>query len=169
MQRSVSTDVVSNVQLGSVQLYVVLIMLCTGRALDCVVSALYSWGMEAWKMFCHAYSLWNDASVVGQSGCWMHRNDKHRFVCVGRGMPSRKDPKVLPRILARNRIPSSCAGISKKQQCVSECRRMKGPRHVKSNTTEEEQEWSSAVTSAAKRSCSRQAREAWWRRDASTW
>ena len=50
----ISTDVVSNVQLGSVQLYVVLIMLCTGRALDCAVSAVYSWGMEAWRMFCHA-------------------------------------------------------------------------------------------------------------------
>ena len=60
----ISTDVVSNVQLGGVQLYVVLIMLCTGRPLDCAVSAMYSWGMEAWRMFCHAYSLWNDARLV---------------------------------------------------------------------------------------------------------
>ena len=52
-----STDVVSNVQLGSMQLYVVVIMLCTGRALDCVMSALYSWDMEAWRLVCHAYSL----------------------------------------------------------------------------------------------------------------
>ena len=34
----ISTDVVSNMQLGGVQFYVVVIMLCTGRALDCVVS-----------------------------------------------------------------------------------------------------------------------------------
>ena len=32
--RSTDTDVVSNVQLGGVQLYVVLIMLCTGRDWD---------------------------------------------------------------------------------------------------------------------------------------
>ena len=98
----ISADVVSNVQLGGVQLHVVLIMLCTGKALDCAVSAMYSWGMEAWRMFCHAYSLWNDARLVVlmlevlailldtkdvgvQSGCWMHRNDKHRFECIGRG------------------------------------------------------------------------------------
>ena len=43
-----STDV-SNVQLGGVQLNVVLIMLCTRRALDCAVSAMYSWGMKAWR------------------------------------------------------------------------------------------------------------------------
>ena len=55
---------VSNVQLGGVQLYVVLIMLCTRRALDCAVSAMYSWCMNAWRMFCHAYSLWNDARLV---------------------------------------------------------------------------------------------------------
>ena len=60
----IRTDVVSNVQLGGVQLYVVMIMLCTGRALDCAVSATYSWSMEAWRMFCHAYSLWNDASTL---------------------------------------------------------------------------------------------------------
>ena len=59
----ISTDV-SNVQLGGVQLYVVLIMLCTRRALDCAVSAMYSWGMKAWRMFFHAYFLWNDARLV---------------------------------------------------------------------------------------------------------
>ena len=43
----ISTGVVSNVQLGGVQLYVIMIMMCTGRALDCAVSALDSWNMEA--------------------------------------------------------------------------------------------------------------------------
>ena len=38
----ISTDV-SNVQLRRVQLNVVLIMLCTRRALDCAVRAMYSW------------------------------------------------------------------------------------------------------------------------------
>ena len=42
----------------------VLIMLCTRRALDCAVSAMYSWCMKVWRMFCHAYSLWNDARLV---------------------------------------------------------------------------------------------------------
>ena len=44
--QKISTDVVSNVQLGSVELYVILNMLCTGRALDCVVCAKYSWRKE---------------------------------------------------------------------------------------------------------------------------
>ena len=60
----ISTDVVSNVQLGGVQLNVVLIMLFTKRALDCAVSAMYSWDTKAWRMFCHAYSLWNDVRLV---------------------------------------------------------------------------------------------------------
>ena len=59
----ISTDV-SNVQLGGVQLDVVLIILCSRRALDCAVSAMYSRGMKAWRMFCHAHSLWNDARLV---------------------------------------------------------------------------------------------------------
>ena len=58
----ISTDV-SNVQHGGVQLYVALIMLCTGRALDCAVSVMYSWSVEAWRMFCHACSLWDDAGL----------------------------------------------------------------------------------------------------------
>ena len=62
MNAEISTDL-SIVQLGGVQLSVVLIMLCTRRALDCAVSVLYSWGMKAWRMFCHAYSLWNDARL----------------------------------------------------------------------------------------------------------
>ena len=63
MNAEIGTDVVSHVQLGSVHLYVVLIVLCTRRALDCAVSAMYSWGMEAWRMFCHAYSLWDNARL----------------------------------------------------------------------------------------------------------
>ena len=76
----ISTDAVSNVQLGGVQLYVVLIMLCTRRALDCAVSAMYSWGMESCRMvmnvlsFCWTRKMWrsiwmldarwNDARLV---------------------------------------------------------------------------------------------------------
>ena len=33
------------------------------RALDCAVSVMYSLGLKAWRMFCHAYSLWNDARL----------------------------------------------------------------------------------------------------------
>ena len=58
----ISTDV-SNVWLGGVQLNVVLIMLCTRGSLDCAVSAMYSWDIKAWRMCCHAYSLWNDARL----------------------------------------------------------------------------------------------------------
>ena len=62
MNAEIITDVVSNVQLGGVQLYVVVIMLCTGRALDCAVSAmnvqLGHGGME------NGLSLWNVARLV---------------------------------------------------------------------------------------------------------
>ena len=51
----ISTDV-SNVQVGGVQLSVVVIMLCTKEALDCAVSVMYSWGMKAWGMFSRALS-----------------------------------------------------------------------------------------------------------------
>ena len=48
-----------------------------------------------------------------QPGCWMHRNDMHRIECIWTWMPLRKDLEVMPRILARNRTPSSCAGIAR--------------------------------------------------------
>ena len=100
MNAEISTDL-SIVQLGGVQLSVVLIMLCTRRALDCAVSVMYSWGMKAWRMFLScvfpverckiwcidARSIGNFAGherCGGQSGCWMHKNDKRRFECIGR-------------------------------------------------------------------------------------
>ena len=58
----ISLDV-CNVQLRRVQLNVVLIMLCTRRALDRAVSAMYSWCMKELRMFCHACSLWKDARL----------------------------------------------------------------------------------------------------------
>ena len=64
----ISTDVVSNVQLGSVQLCVVVFTLCTGRALDCAVSAMYSWSMEN-VLSCvfpvERCETWCDARSVG--------------------------------------------------------------------------------------------------------
>ena len=58
-----STDAMSNDTMTgerkarSVQLYFVLIMLCTGRALDRIANAPHGWGMEAWRMLFQAYSL----------------------------------------------------------------------------------------------------------------
>ena len=55
-----STDVMSNDTMTgekkarSVQLYFVLIMLCTGRALDRIANAPHGWGMEAWRMLFQA-------------------------------------------------------------------------------------------------------------------
>ena len=48
----------------SVQLYFVLIMLCTERALDCIANAPDGWGMEAWRMLFQAYSPKNNARLV---------------------------------------------------------------------------------------------------------
>ena len=48
----------------SVQLYFVLIMLCTGRALDRIANAPPGWGMEAWRMLFQAYSPKNHARLV---------------------------------------------------------------------------------------------------------
>ena len=113
----ISTDV-SNVQFGGVQLYGVLIMLCIRRALDCAASAMYSWVVEAWSMFCHAYSLWNDARLGvlmlevlavlldrcgGQSGCWMHQNDTRRSECIGRRRASSRSSKGASETSGRNR------------------------------------------------------------------
>ena len=45
----ISTDVVGNVQLGGVQLYVVLIMLPTGRDWNLIANVLRGWSTEAWR------------------------------------------------------------------------------------------------------------------------
>ena len=46
----ISTDVVSNVQLGGVQLFVVLIMLRTGRGWNRIANALRGWSKEALRL-----------------------------------------------------------------------------------------------------------------------
>ena len=43
--------------------------LCSLEVRSWMSSWSYSWGMEAWRMFCHAYSLWNDASTL--ASLWM--------------------------------------------------------------------------------------------------
>ena len=47
----------------SVQLYFVLIMLCTGRALDRIANAPHGWGMEAWRILFQTYSSKNNARL----------------------------------------------------------------------------------------------------------
>ena len=65
-----STDAMSNdtttgeKKARSVQLYFVLIMLCTGRALDRIANAPHGWGMEAWRMLFQTYSPKNNARLV---------------------------------------------------------------------------------------------------------
>ena len=65
-----STDAMSNDAMTgekkarSVQLYVVLIMFCTGRALDRIANAPHGWGKEAWRMLFQAYSPKNNARLV---------------------------------------------------------------------------------------------------------
>ena len=46
-----NTDVAINVQLGGVQLYVVLIMLCMGRDWNRIANALRGWSTKAWRLF----------------------------------------------------------------------------------------------------------------------
>ena len=46
----ISTDVVSNGQLGCVQLYFVPIVLCAGRVWDRSASALRGWSTKAWRL-----------------------------------------------------------------------------------------------------------------------
>ena len=48
----------------SVQLLFVLIMLCTGRALDRIVNAPHGWGMEVWRLLFQAHSPKNNARLV---------------------------------------------------------------------------------------------------------
>ena len=52
----ISSDVVSNVQLGGVQLYVVLIMLRTGRDWNRIANVLRGWSTEAWRFLFQTYS-----------------------------------------------------------------------------------------------------------------
>ena len=65
-----STDVMSNdtvtgeKKARSVQLYFVLIMLCTGRALDRIANAPHGWSLEAWRMLFQVYSPKNNARLV---------------------------------------------------------------------------------------------------------
>ena len=142
----ISTDVVSNVQLGGVQVYVVVIMLCTGRALDCAASALCSWSMEAWRMFCHAYSLWNDARLVAlmlevlailldtkdagvnlDAGCikmtsiYLNTLDVDAFTKGSKGASKGSGEK---------QDSESVCWYCEKQQRASECRKMKRDRDM---------------------------------------
>ena len=64
-----STDALSNEAMTcqkkarSVQLYLVLIMSCTGRSLDRIANAPRGWSMEAWLLF-QAFSPKNNARLV---------------------------------------------------------------------------------------------------------
>ena len=59
-----SKDVVSHVQLGGVQLYVVLIMLRTGRDWNRTANASRGWSTEAWRFLFQTYSPKSDARLV---------------------------------------------------------------------------------------------------------
>ena len=66
----VSTDVLSNEAMTgqskakSVQVYFVLIMLCTRRLLDRIAISPHGWGMEAWRLIFQEYSQKNNARLV---------------------------------------------------------------------------------------------------------
>ena len=71
-----------NVQLGSVQLYFVLIMLCTGRAMDCIASAQCTAGVRRVVLMLEVLAILLDTKDTGGN---LDRNGKHRFECIGRG------------------------------------------------------------------------------------
>ena len=60
----ICTDVVSNVQLGGVQLHVVLIMLRTGRDWNRIANASQNWSTEAWRFFFQTYHPKSDARLL---------------------------------------------------------------------------------------------------------
>ena len=60
----ISTNVVSNVQLRGVQLYFVLVMVCTRRDLDRIVNSSRGCRTKAWRLLFQAYSPKNDARMV---------------------------------------------------------------------------------------------------------
>ena len=49
---------------GLCSCYFVLIMLCTGRALDRIANAPHGWGMEAWRILFQAFSPKKNARLV---------------------------------------------------------------------------------------------------------
>ena len=59
-----TTSMSQEAQARSVQLYFILIMLCTGRALDRIANAPHGWGMEAWRFLFQACSPKNNARLV---------------------------------------------------------------------------------------------------------
>ena len=69
-QAEISTAVLDNASMSqeararSVQLYFILIMLCTGRPLDRVANAPHGWSMDAWRLLFQAYSAKNNARLV---------------------------------------------------------------------------------------------------------
>ena len=60
----INTDEVSNVQLGGVQFYVVLMMLRTERNSNRMANALRGWSSEAWRLLPQTYSPKSDARLV---------------------------------------------------------------------------------------------------------
>ena len=59
----ISADVVSNVQLGCVQLHLVLIMSCAGGDWDRIANAPRGWSAKAWRLLFQAFSPKNDARL----------------------------------------------------------------------------------------------------------
>ena len=57
-----SSNVMSNGQLGGVQLNFDLSTVCTGRDLDPIAKASRGWSARAWRKIFQAYSLKNDAN-----------------------------------------------------------------------------------------------------------
>ena len=208
-----STDVLqrSNDRSEESQEYFVLIMLCTGRALDRIASAPHGWSREAWRLIFQPYFTKNHARLVVMmlevlafpSGTddavnsleTMERKIKEferyanieipEFLKIGivirqaeegpmrthvitnshrlatfqgiktevtnvkeaqsavmarsaqwTWMPSRKDPRVFPKVLARNRTQRSCVGIARRKgHRACRQRQWKVERFAKERTT----------------------------------
>ena len=111
----ISTDGVSNVQIGCVQLYFVVIMVFTGSDWDLVANASRGWSTEA-RFLYSACSPKNDAMlVVLMMVVWAFTLDLNDVVAeAGDAMDAsaivKGSPKVLPRGLGGARIQSSCVG-----------------------------------------------------------
>ena len=120
MGPSISTDVVRNRQFGGVQLYFVLIVLCTGRDWDRIADALRRWSAKAWRFLFQAYSPKNDASLVVLMMWWQKPGD-----AMDANMIVKRPPKGASESSGRSKDAEFVCWYYEKQ-CwrASECRKM---------------------------------------------
>ena len=148
MNAEISTDVVSNVQLGGVQLYVVLTMLCTGKDWNRIANALRGWS-TAWRLLFQVCFQKDDARLMLTVILTVLVDTNDVVAEAGDAM----DIDVI--LMRSSEGASRDSGSNGDSEFVC--------------WYYEKRQCGKFGLDVRSRACSKQAREAWQRRDASTW